>query len=215
MPLLESYNKATEGKAYFEEIRKAKENGQDKEKEAEDNEFAMKSRYICAPQLIGEFIPSRRTQSLALAHRRLTILTPSSLTRIITTLTGHAAVKLKFLLKNKVPAEFAVVYLIVDGINYPITAGNFIDLCQKGVYNQSPISIEQIDFGRKDEVVTFSVIGNSEKDYWVRDLLPYHCGSTDTTINSFIYIHTCIHKHQAHTHARLHISIKAKTNVHT
>lgn len=86
-------------------------------------------------------------------------------------LVGRATVILTFQLKGKaVPVE---VKLIVDGINYPLAAGNFIDLCLKGVYTKTPVSIEQLDFGRKDELVTLSVLGRREKtekgterDYW-------------------------------------------------
>jgi cyclophilin family peptidyl-prolyl cis-trans isomerase len=81
-------------------------------------------------------------------------------------LIGRAEVKLKFHLKNRGAVDLAQVTLIVDGINYPNTGGNFIDLCQKGVYNSSPVTMQQIDFGRIDEVVNFSVLGLFERDYW-------------------------------------------------
>jgi len=40
------------------------------------------------------------------------------------------------------------ITLLVDGINYPITAGNFIDLCLKGYYDNERVSYQTYeDFG--------------------------------------------------------------------
>lgn len=51
------------------------------------------------------------------------------------------------------------VILLVDGINYPLTAGNFIDLCLKKYYDNQPITFEQIDFDG-GQVANFSVLGH-------------------------------------------------------
>lgn len=52
----------------------------------------------------------------------------------------------------------AEVTIVVDGINYPYTAGNFIDLCLKKYYDNQPITFEQIDFG-SGQVANFTVVG--------------------------------------------------------
>ena len=53
----------------------------------------------------------------------------------------------------------STVTILVDGINYPYTGGNFIDLCLKKYYDNQPVSYEQIDFDN-GQVANFTVIGS-------------------------------------------------------
>ncbi len=46
----------------------------------------------------------------------------------------------------------------MDGINYPITGGNFIDLCSKSFYTDSPVSVVTVDTGTRGERGEFSVL---------------------------------------------------------
>ncbi len=53
----------------------------------------------------------------------------------------------------------STVTILVDGINYPYTGGNFIDLCLKKYYDNQPVAYEQIDFDN-GQVANFTVIGS-------------------------------------------------------
>lgn len=64
---------------------------------------------------------------------------------------------------NDGPASAEVV-LLVDGTNYPLTAGNFIDLCQKGFYNYLPVTVKSIHEGG-ESVASMKVLGSYEKGY--------------------------------------------------
>lgn len=44
------------------------------------------------------------------------------------------------------PASGSIT-LIVDGFNAPISAGNFIDLCQRGFYNKLPLKFDKVRSG--------------------------------------------------------------------
>lgn len=48
--------------------------------------------------------------------------------------------------------------ILVDGINYPYTGGNFVDLCLKKYYDNQPVAYEQIDFDN-GQIANFTVIG--------------------------------------------------------
>ena len=62
--------------------------------------------------------------------------------------------------------DYQIITLLVDGINYPITAGNFIDLCLKGYYDNERVSYQTYeDFGLpiidSDSASSSSSVGSS------------------------------------------------------
>lgn len=82
-------------------------------------------------------------------------------------LRGQANVRLTFRRpktdgQKKLDERRATITLLVDGINYPYTAGNFIDLCLKKFYENQPVTFEQIDFDN-GQIANFTVIGD-----WIR-----------------------------------------------
>jgi len=54
-------------------------------------------------------------------------------------LRGRAVAEVKMKKKQASGEANSVLTMVLDGINAPITAGNFVDLCQKGFYNGMPI----------------------------------------------------------------------------
>lgn len=55
------------------------------------------------------------------------------------------------------------VTIMVDGTNYPITAGNFVDLCNKRFYDTLPIASRSLEVG--GEVVPLTVLGEYSPGY--------------------------------------------------
>lgn len=64
---------------------------------------------------------------------------------------------------NDGPASSEVT-LIVDGINHPLNAGNFVDLCLKGFYEDIPVQFKSLDYG-SDRIANFVTLGDYEKGY--------------------------------------------------
>jgi hypothetical protein len=54
----------------------------------------------------------------------------------------------------------ALVTLVVDGTNYPINGGSFVDLCLRGYYNQLPVRCEPFEF--EGERVLRTVFGSDK-----------------------------------------------------
>lgn len=50
--------------------------------------------------------------------------------------------------------------ILVDGLNHPLTAGNFIDLCQKGFYDNNKIQSKLLDFDI-NQMSNITIFGNS------------------------------------------------------
>jgi hypothetical protein len=48
---------------------------------------------------------------------------------------------------SSVDDDKAFVTLVVDGYNHPLTAGNFVDLCMKGFYDDLPVAEEPFEYG--------------------------------------------------------------------
>ena len=80
-------------------------------------------------------------------------------------LRGQATVRVTF--QRPGPSRISPAYdasdrstmkILVDGINYPYTGGNFIDLCLKKYYDNQPVAYEQIDFDN-GQIANFTVIG--------------------------------------------------------
>lgn len=59
------------------------------------------------------------------------------------------------------------ITVIVDGFNAPISAGNFIDLCQRGFYNRLPLAKEKVRSGRKEGQEVELVVGGRYKTGFV------------------------------------------------
>ena len=57
----------------------------------------------------------------------------------------------------------ACVTIVVDGINHPLTGGNFVDLCLKGVYNNVPVNFEPFEYDH--DVVNRTVFGFDKAGY--------------------------------------------------
>lgn len=55
------------------------------------------------------------------------------------------------------------VTLVVDGTNYPLTGGSFVELCLKGFYNNIPVRCEPFDFD--GESVLRTVFGPEKFKY--------------------------------------------------
>lgn len=56
------------------------------------------------------------------------------------------------------------VTMVVDGINHPLTGGNFIDLCEKGFYENLPIGLRSIEFSTALQT-DFLILGDYDKGY--------------------------------------------------
>eukprot|EP00850_Spirogloea_muscicola_P016881 SM000140S00630 [mRNA] locus=s140:347225:349181:- [translate_table: standard] len=54
-------------------------------------------------------------------------------------LKGRATVEMKLRIKNNPNVQDVTMTMVVDGYNAPITAGNFVDLVEKGFYNNMEI----------------------------------------------------------------------------
>jgi len=50
-------------------------------------------------------------------------------------LKGRATIEAKVIKKREIRTETEVVTMVVDGLNAPVTAGNFVDLVARGFYN--------------------------------------------------------------------------------
>lgn len=59
------------------------------------------------------------------------------------------------------------ITLIIDGFNAPISAGNFIDLCQRGFYNRLPLTNDKVRSGKKGETEIDLVVGGRYKTGFV------------------------------------------------
>ena len=59
-------------------------------------------------------------------------------------LRGRAVAEIK-IKDSKIPGEKHTLTVVLDGLNAPVTAGNFIDLCQKGFYNNMEIQASKTD----------------------------------------------------------------------
>ena len=57
----------------------------------------------------------------------------------------------------------ACVTIVVDGINHPLTGGNFVDLCLKGIYNNVPVNFEPFEYDH--ESVNRTVFGFDKGGY--------------------------------------------------
>lgn len=55
------------------------------------------------------------------------------------------------------------ITIIVDGFNAPISAGNFIDLCQRGFYNRLPLAREKVRSGSTEGDDVELVVGGRYK----------------------------------------------------
>ena len=60
-------------------------------------------------------------------------------------------------------ADRACVTIVVDGINHPLTGGNFVDLCLKGIYNNVPVQFEPFEYDH--DVVNRTVFGFDKGGY--------------------------------------------------
>lgn len=54
--------------------------------------------------------------------------------------------------------RYRTVRVIVDGVNYPMSGGSFIELCKKGVYDNLPVKSDVYDVPELDDVVFPSAI---------------------------------------------------------
>ena len=56
------------------------------------------------------------------------------------------------------------VKLVVDGINHPLAAGTFLDLCKKGFYDNTPCFFDSYEIeGNPDKPIPRKVLGSKEK----------------------------------------------------
>ena len=60
-------------------------------------------------------------------------------------------------------ADRACVTIVVDGINHPLTGGNFVDQCLKGIYNNVPVKFDPFEYDH--EVVNRTVFGFDKGGY--------------------------------------------------
>lgn len=65
------------------------------------------------------------------------------------------------------PPPVGNITLIIDGFNAPISAGNFIDLCQRGFYNKLPLKFDKVRSGKKGETEIDLVVGGRYKTGFV------------------------------------------------
>jgi peptidylprolyl isomerase len=65
-----------------------------------------------------------------------------------------------------VPRVIGNITIVVDGFNAPISAGNFIDLCQRGFYNKLPFRVANVS-GRADGPAIPVVVGGTYKDGFI------------------------------------------------
>jgi hypothetical protein len=77
--------------------------------------------------------------------------------RLLPKLVGRATVNMTFYRPGK--GRTKEVTIIVDGLNYPITSGNFIELCEKNFYEGLPVSFQQIDYDNS-QIANFTVLGS-------------------------------------------------------
>lgn len=70
--------------------------------------------------------------------------------------------------KDDAAARTGNITVIVDGFNAPISAGNFIDLCQRGFYNRLPLAVDKVrSGGKKGEEEVDLVVGGRYKTGFV------------------------------------------------
>ena len=86
----------------------------------------------------------------------------TSETVAIPRLVGRAEVVLTYCRKGAgvgVGTErYRTVRMIVDGVNYPMSGGSFIELCKKGFYDNLPVKSDVYDVPELDDVVVPSAI---------------------------------------------------------
>jgi cyclophilin family peptidyl-prolyl cis-trans isomerase len=81
-------------------------------------------------------------------------------------LDGRATVVLTFQKAGPTPSgasDRAQVTIVVDGINHPLTGGNFVDLCLRGQYNNEPIRFDPFEYDH--DVVNRTVFGFDKRGY--------------------------------------------------
>merc|ERR1711871_1558995 len=78
-------------------------------------------------------------------------------TTAIPRLVGRAEVLLTYFCKSASGGganRHRTVRMIVDGINYPMSGGSFIELCKKGFYDNLPVKSDVYDVPELDDVVS-------------------------------------------------------------
>ena len=85
-------------------------------------------------------------------------------------LKGRATVNLSFGKRRLgIPSEEKVITLIVDGTNYPLSAGSFIELCKSNFYETLPVKNADFDLPELDgeSITGFKalILGNFEPGY--------------------------------------------------
>ena len=60
-------------------------------------------------------------------------------------------------------SDSAQATIVVDGINHPLTGGNFIDLCLRGVYDNEPVRFEPFEYDHS--VVNRTLFGYSKAGF--------------------------------------------------
>jgi cyclophilin family peptidyl-prolyl cis-trans isomerase len=78
-------------------------------------------------------------------------------------LEGRALVTLEFKRNGGTPLPSNFVKLVVDGINYPLNGGNFIELCLKGAYKNIPVACDSYSFAGNS--ITRTLLGVTKKGY--------------------------------------------------
>ena len=122
--------------------------------------------------LVSESRRSKQAESVLLMYQCLTSLcnvaslqVPISeylkpLTMPGVKLLGRATVKIKVAALGD--ERIRTMKVIVDGINYPLTGGNFIDLCRKKFYNKMSIREDKIENSDEKEDIYATVFGSFE-----------------------------------------------------
>ncbi len=93
-----------------------------------------------------------------------TIRDSTSEESIINEVSGESTIEGKAIGSFSEQNPYGDVLLVVDGINHPFTAGNFIDLCNRKFYENIPVKKEMIEYSGS-EIVNYTILGYSPFGY--------------------------------------------------